>query len=516
MRKFKKLVSILVAVMVLISTLSVSLVIADKMIDNSTYKDLEIYDTTEFKDLEVVDKEVKVGVISDTHISQYFLDSKNEFNGDTVNKLKLALNFYKRQQIDLLLLTGDIVDLAEEADYALLVKTFEEVYGSKENAPEIVYTFGNHEFAIFKRDEDGNPITTTGLGFAESFSRHKQYIQPWVDYEIWNGQSGTSSVGERIQLIENNGVYVINYCESTTFTAEDLNRVDALLAEATSKTDKPVLVSFHYEFGSDLYGANLPLWADNSTYERKLTAVFEKYPQAVLLMGHQHASPLHGRAISQSLGYTSLISGASNTIAVCDTITGVTDITDDTSPRYENYYSSTESILGVDGETIIQRHNIGYKGLLLTFADGKMTSNVVDFEKNIIIDDVNVFEVPYGINLDNKDEKFNYTIDKMKAEQGELTFETNAKVSLSVKNEQLVISFPSVKEFNACEGYKIEISKNGSVERTIYWQSNFIFYPSEIETYSVMVSDITAVDGYSVLVSPIDFFGRISSGITNN
>ena len=55
MRKFKKLVSILVAVMVLISTLSVSLVIADKMIDNSTYKDLEIYDTTEFNDLEEVE-----------------------------------------------------------------------------------------------------------------------------------------------------------------------------------------------------------------------------------------------------------------------------------------------------------------------------------------------------------------------------------------------------------------------------------------------------------------------------
>lgn len=482
----------------------------------SSYKDIVVYDTTVPKELQTIEKpEVKVGVISDSHISSYYLGSGSEFHGDTVNKLKLALKFYQRQKVDLLLLTGDIVDLAEEADYQLLTQTFSEVYGSKENAPTIVYTFGNHEFSVFTRDENGAITGTEGLGWAKSFERHKQYMQPWLDYEIWNGQTGENSCGERLNLIECNGVYVINYNENTGFSSDDLARLDALLAEATSKTDKPVLVSFHYAFGSDLYGIPNSMWLDGSSYEKKLTAVLEKYPQAVALLGHQHASALHGRSISQSLGFTSLLSGSSNTMAVHNMITGVTDITDKTSPRYANYYSYKESILGTNGQQIVQRHNVGYSGLLLTFADGKMTSNVVDFKKNIIIDDVNVFEIPYGITLENKDEKFAYTVDKLKAEQEELTFETDASVSLSMKNKQLVVSFPSVLQYNDCEGYKIQLEKAGEETQVVYWQSNFMFYPTELVDYQVYLNDIESVEGWTVSVSPIDFYGQIGDAITN-
>lgn len=507
MKKF--LATILIFIM-MFSTFVPVLIFASK---NDAYKDLVVYDDTEFKDLQKVEKTVKVGVISDTHISRYFLNSGKEFNGDTVRKLKLALNFYKRQQADILLLTGDIVDLAEEADYQLLVDTFTDVYDSKENAPEIVYTFGNHEFAIFKRDEDGNPITTTGLGFAESFSRHKQYIQSWVNYDIWNGKYGDESEGERIQLIEKNGVYVVNYSEATYFRQDDLTRLDELLAEATSKTDKPVLVSFHYSFGSELYGVHEQLWVDDSSYEQKLSAIFEKYPQAVLLMGHQHASSLHGRAISQDLGFTSLISGASNTMAVHNVITGVTDITNVDSPRYANYFAKPESILGTNGQTIIQRHNIGYSGLLLTFKGGKMTSNVVNFENNEIINDVNVFEIPYGITLDNKDEKFTYINNIRKVNQQPLTFEQDAKIELSINQGCLNVTFPSVQQFNAVEGYKI-ILKNGAQEKTIYWQSDFMCYPKVGATYRVNVTDITELQGWTCEIYPIDFYGNLSSPLT--
>ena len=513
----KKIKIIIVSVGLTLSILAsgvCSIFVWAQKADHSAYKDIVIYDTTSAKELQTIEKpEVKVGVISDVHISSYFLGSGNEFHGDTVNKLKLALKFYQRQKVDLLLMTGDVVDLAEESDYQLLVQTLNEVYGSKENAPTIVYTFGNHEFSVFKRDENGAITGTEELGWAKSFERHKQYMQPWLDYEIWNGQTGENSSGERVNLIECNGVYVINYNENTEFRSEDLARLDALLAEATSKTDKPVLVSFHYAFGSDLYGISNPMWLDDSAYEQKLTAVFKKYPQAVVLLGHQHASALHGRSISQSLGFTSLLSGASNTMAVYDMITGVTDITDKTTPRYANYYGYEESMLGVNGQQIIKRHNIGYSGLLLTFADGKMTSNVVDFKKNIIIDDVNVFEIPYGITLDNKDEKFAYTIDKLKEKQEALTFEIGATVSLSVKNNQLVVKFPSVVQYNDCEGYKIQLEKEGEETKVIYWQSNFMFYPTELVEYQVFINDIESIDGWTVSVSPIDFYGQIGEAI---
>ena len=151
----------------------------------------------------------------------------------------------------------------------------------------------------------------------------------------------------------------------------------------------------------------------------------------------------------------------------------------------------------------------------MTFADGKMTSNVVDFKKNIIIDDVNVFEIPYGITLDNKDEKFAYTVDKLKAEQEALTFEEGATVSLSVKNKQMVVSFPSVEQYNDCEGYKIQLEKAGEETKVIYWQSNFMFYPTELVEYQVCVNDIESIDGWTVSVSPIDFYGQIGDAITN-
>ena len=62
---------------------------------DSAYKDITVYDTTAPKELQTIEKpEIKVGVISDVHISSYYLGSGNEFHGDTVNKLKLALKFY--------------------------------------------------------------------------------------------------------------------------------------------------------------------------------------------------------------------------------------------------------------------------------------------------------------------------------------------------------------------------------------------------------------------------------------
>lgn len=74
-----------------------------------------------------------------------------------------ALKYFKSQDVDLLILNGDIVNsTGDYASYSAYNKVLDYVYGEERtNAPHIIYPMGNHEF--YGANQEHEFYKATGL-----------------------------------------------------------------------------------------------------------------------------------------------------------------------------------------------------------------------------------------------------------------------------------------------------------------------------------------------------------------
>ena len=480
--------------------------------DASKYKELDVQvDDTDFKDINEVDgavlSDLKIGVVTDVHISAKNDGKQSLHLGDATKRFKETLKYYKRNGVDTIMLTGDFVNYGVAEDYALFVNCLEEVFGTPENAPDLIPVYGNHEGYVYKDTEN-----KTGVGVTTSAAQYalmKEYVQPWTSMTIYNGKEGAEAVGSPVSYVVKDDVYILSL--PTGWNDASFARLDSVLAEASNASDKPIVVGLHYSLNPDLYAG---LDGATSTYiseenYNKLVSILAKYPKAVVFSGHEHATALHERAISQDLGYTNVVAAVSNIMGFQSHPTGTP-----AGVRYDNYISSHESILEEDGLGVWGRYNFCSLGQVLTFDEDSMNIQIVNLKENRTYTDLG-WEIPYGITLENKAEKFAYVNSVRKTQQAELTFKQGAKVELSLRFGKLCVAFPSVQEYRKVEGYKIVIQKEGQDDIVLYWHSNFIKYPESIVTYQVQVNSETSTDGYTVSVYPIDMYGNVSSPITN-
>ncbi len=222
----------------------------------------------------------KVGIISDFQLPPLEKDD----NGKYVANLTMTLQVLKDNDVDMIIVPGDIGDASSNYAYTNYNNCVEKVFG--DDKPIIQNVMGNHDYW-------GNGAKNRCRRiFKKNFGK-----SPWTHY-VANGYHfiGASPA---------NGDMESAYGGIEDWLTEQL--------EIASKDDptKPIFVSTHNGAKDTIYGSDD--WGDKS-----LNDIIKDYPQVVSISGHSHYSILDERSIhqqnytsfsTQSISYTELEEG---------------------------------------------------------------------------------------------------------------------------------------------------------------------------------------------------------------
>lgn len=445
-----------------------------------------------------------VGVISDVHISDSNLTQRNFPLARNVERLKKALKIFDRNNVETILLTGDFVNYGREPDYKLLNDTLLEYYGSYENAPEIVWNMGNHEITNYEAEDWGTSETV----YSTSSQAYK-YLSNWTkNYDMYNGLSGEDQKGTPIFNVKSGGINVVsvNPVSSYSFNETAVQEFRTLLTQVTAQANgMPVIVGMHYPMSETLSAGMIE---DSYTQKSGLWAmheVMEEFPQIVVFSGHMHATSLHARSITQSEGYTHIMAGSLsfNQIPAVESHNNV-------KMDYDNKVGDGQ-MLNLDGLTKNYQRDTKSHCMVVSFQEDKAVIDRYDIDAEKKFETVTPWEIPYNITAENKAEKFHYVHSEMAAAQQALTFEENAESELVAGMPHygvMRLTFPSVKQVNEVEGYRVELTKDGEETVTKYWASTYWKGEFTVPTYNMYVYEITDCAGWTAKIYPIDFYGQ--------
>ena len=217
---------------------------------------------------------LKVGLMSDPHCI-----TTTSWNGSLVK----TFNYFKEQDVDAIVIAGDITDIANTANYAVYNKAVSDVFGK--NKPEMILSMGNHDFWTVKH----------------SVQAPKQQV-----YDLFEDE-----VGQTVNYhTEVNGFHFIALSPDThsnNFNSS-IEWLEGELAEAAADApDNPIFVVAHANAASTVPGGT----------SAELGEALENYPQAVLFSGHTHYAVQDERTIYQE-NFTSIDLGASSYYTIVD------------------------------------------------------------------------------------------------------------------------------------------------------------------------------------------------------
>lgn len=492
--------------------------------DSTAYKDLETYvDNTTFKDLSdtaSTGEYTKIGIISDVHIQSDSWGVKGTPTEFCVEKFYAALDYYCKQDVDAILITGDFVsfgsarpdddgDGIDEGDLPLMDWALEQYFGSPNNPdmPKLLFANGNHEYQEEFDDAGNKNFAMTDPKVI--WGRQKQYLQRWVDYEIYNGiESGSERTGSACYSYVSGDITVISmsadrggsYGSYSDGVIQELE--DELAAARERANGKPILLGIHYPWAEGVFGKSHA--ADNnwSDQAKKILNVVKKYPEVIMFTGHTHYSNLHARSISQDEGFTAINVGSVHGPENANSATGE-------KIRYAN--RGNYDVTSVNGLKTISRYHQWSTGMMVTYMEEGVQIDRINFFTGNVYDCVEPWFIPYGITSENASEKFSYVVSELKANAAEdsLTWDSTDKVTISDDMGVMYIRWPSVKEVNDVEGYVITIKKNGKVVATKDYMSNYWAAPTERAYYGYVYDQVTDITGYTVEIQARDFYGNI-------
>lgn len=501
--------------------------------NKDAYKELNTYvDSTSFKELSDLPSEneyTKIGVISDVHIQSDSWHVKGTPTEFCVEKFYAALDYYCKQEVDAILITGDFVsfgsarpdddgDGVDEGDLPLMDWCLEQYFGSPDNPdmPKLLFTNGNHEYQE-EIDENGNrnfSMTDPTV----IFGRQKQYLQRWVDYEMYNGvESGSTRTGSACYSYVSGDITVISLSPDLggsygTFSDSVISDLEKELAAARERSNgKPILLGIHYPWAEGVFGKDRTAENGYKTdgQAKRICNIFKQYPELVVFTGHTHLSNLHARAISQEDGYTSINVGS---------VHGPENASKPTGALVSYANRGRYDVQSVNGLKEISRYHQWSTGMMVTYLEEGIQIDRINFFTGNVYDCVEPWFIPYGVTEDNKAEKFNYVTSELKAAAAEdsLTWDEGDKVTVSDDMGVMYIRWPSVKEVNDVEGYLITIKKNGKIVAEKDYMANYWAAPTERAYYGFVYNKITDADGYVVEIQAVDFYGNVKPAkITN-
>ena len=394
---------------------------------------------------------IKFGVMSDLHFHSV------ETGVDT--NLEIMLNYYKEQNVDAVLVTGDVADGALPEQYAKFNAIWDKVF--TENAPQKLVIMGNHEFgkAYYHEEtiEDAYNNYLNAYGYSEiNFNK---------------AVNGYHFIGINSESASVDGKYT-----STTLDWLKTQIDNAVAENATA----PIFVACHQPLPETTYGST-----QGTSGTAALKALLKDYPNVVYFSGHSHRPIENEKCIWQG-----------DFTAIDCTSLQYVSLEPDFNPN-DAYEAQGALLVSVDTETnkmTVERKRID-----------KTNNSVKDAKTSFVL------------NLPLQKSTFNYTDDRIDLRTAPV-FAEDSEISVSeVSGTSATITFPSASHGDYVQGYKISfINNNTNVAdySETYVSDFYIDYTNMKPIQTVTANGLSPHTAYTVQAIAYDSFGLESTPIS--
>lgn len=443
----------------------------------------------------------KMVAISDAHVKDDDQASQEHF--------KKTLQYTLDNDIDVLLINGDLVNNNQACYYDAVDDCLEEVFGNVPQAdrPELLFNMGNHEFY------HGNTSRHQETIYDEEVAAFRNLANKWMSEPI------TDNIYSRVIK----GVNYVMACPGPEATDGTENGHPVYLAalgyysdqdftdlkthlDTANATGNPIVLGTHHPWGYTYGGPSYGM--PNQKVVDKMHTLLANYPQIINLTSHTHYSSLHERAFDQT-NYTSLNIGMHYKGKYSSTFER------DENGELITYLNVNNRDLVNDSQSTAEWSKTHF-GVGIDFGTDKMVAKRINYATGADYSH-GKWDIPYGITKENMHDSFYYEAGERTGEN--LVFPQGAELSLTPdvysSSTNLTVSFPDVTKPWAVEGYKIEVEgEDGTCLRTTWWQSMFWVGKDLTYSYTFEIQGIMNDPKYTVSVYPMDMFGHYCDPLT--
>ena len=335
---------------------------------------------TSINEVKKENKQTVFGVISDMH----YID---DFNGHREVNFRRALEKYRENGAEVIIMNGDVSDHGTAKSYANLLETIQEVFPDIDQAPKMISVADAHEYYSAwewvtssketEKDAQNRFLTSFANNLGQTGLNSNVEVGGYHFISLSADSTNPSSSNDEL------GTGQSWFSDETVQDLEDALADAAQQAAEEGEPNRAIFVAIHQPPADTIAGK------ENMT---QLKDVLRKYPQVVLFTSHTHISIKRENSIYQEyseetkLGYT-VVNTAS--------LYYLTDLTyvnrhKAVSSVFENAYEFGEGLLvRVNGDKVrIERHDfyndekIKEDWVVTTSADGSTLTDYTTARKD--------------------------------------------------------------------------------------------------------------------------------------
>ena len=441
--KKKKIIIIVIVVSVVVVAVTLALTLyfllrpAPIPIDEKYY-----YDANEKIINYNINKEIiKLGIISD-----FQLDNSHK---DYERNLKKTLEKMKSENVDVILMAGDIVDTGYKEEYELYKNILNSVYTDDNKKPLIFEIMGNHEYYTTKNRKIGYNLEKNINLFRENFGKYPFYHTKINQFHFifWSMQNYDNQFSVKVH---------------TEWIEKHIK-----LAEADLKKEgDPIFIVTHAPAKYTVYGS------EGDSGSQTAYDTFKKYENIFLISGHSHRSLKHERAIWQQ-EFTAINTQSTAYVALS-----------------YNYTNSSD---------VVKKSIDSYMGFIADLYEQK-----IELKRYFFHIDKQI--APWTVHFPLQKNNFNYTVDQRKMDFG-IPHIYNNTIDLTKTSNGYQVKFYPAWHNLAIHSYifKYMDASNNNKEIQIYgdyYLYNYVVNNTEPKYFTV--TDIDINKQYSL--TAIDFF----------
>lgn len=450
-------------------------------------------------------KATKIAVFADNQIT---VGTSGGATAYSMPFLRNHLKLCKEQNVDVIMISGDLVNNAVAGYYQNVFEQFEDVYGTDESKyPEIVCTMGNHEWYT---NESSEKLDHTAV---ETFMEYARiYTSSLRAKSTFNIAEQTSGIGTDYYKVINGIPFVSisgsNSSGMLTYPEEkelkqwftDISEMD------TVKNGCPIFVSYHYAIKDLTY----TFGQGSTSNSESLDNILKKYPQVIVFSGDTHFPGANERTINQ-VDYTDINIGSSCYSRHTNR--------SGTMKSTECYYNIDNAGSGKDtlvGDVAVDYNRTPHIHIVEVDEKGNTTINRYFSNENpanpkhLSIE----WKIPSGV----KKSDFVYTnarfkdkswANKMYGKDG-LKWEDSSTCEYSYGGGTLDVSFPDVTDYNYCEHYRVSVTADKT--KDFDFVSHYYKWEDQAHEYNFEILEKDLPDGEikEVKVTAYDFFDNPS------
>lgn len=447
-------------------------------------------------------KPTKVAVFADSQLTDKSTGGATQYS---IPFFKNHLLLCKQENVDVIMIPGDLVNNAVKSFYDKVDEIIKDVYGEDESKyPEFVCSMGNHEWYTNESSEREDPHAISL--FKKRARINSKNLRKTSDSYVAS-QSDTSANYYKVV----NGIPFISVSctnNSGLLMDQEVKELKDWLKEISNlksvKIGGPIYVGYHYPIKDLTYSFG----QGALIYSQTIDDILKDYPQVVLFTGDTHFAASNERTINQ-VNYTNINLGSScySRHVSYSPLMGKTECYYNTSGTSKdsitgevaNNYNKTPHIHIID---IDKDGNAKYNRYFSTDDPTKPTKLGLEWE------------IRAGIKKDD----FKYTSDRyfnkewanlMYSRDG-LTWNDDAHVTFTQGADESVVTFPDVIDYHYCEHYRVTIK--GDSEKHYDFVTNYYKWEENPHTNNFIIknNDLPTGNNFSITVKAYDFFDNVS------